>query len=229
MWVVNNLAHHWRPFWIFTFQRSRRSKRNHSSASSTATSANENESPQKSSKKSSSKQSSAKKSGAAAAKSRSASSASSSGSESSPKKSADKKSKKSSKESKKDPAPRAVPKKSATAKPIAKAVTTTKKQLSDNDSGLRTNSIISCHQFFQCFILVFTCGTQILKHRLKNAQVPPRPPPNPPPGNHLEVFRQACFTSETPKNFPVSFPLKLKFFQKPGTRVQTTSSHCRIS
>ena len=42
---------------------------------------------------------------------------------------------------------------------------------------------------------VFTCGTQVLKHRLKNGRFPPTPHP-PPPGNHFEVFRQACFTWE---------------------------------
>jgi len=116
----------------FIFQGSQPTKRNRSSASSTASSSNE--SPQKSGKKNSKSAGTnvptGKKSGAVT-RSRSASSATSSGSETSPKKSSDKKSKK----SKKDVAPRAVPKKSATAKPIAKPAVATKKQLSDNDSG----------------------------------------------------------------------------------------------
>ena len=47
---------------------------------------------------------------------------------------------------------------------------------------------VTTHFFYFLGIFIFfTCGTQVLKQRLKTPQVPP-------PGNHFEVFRQACFT-----------------------------------
>ena len=60
-------------------------------------------------------------------------------------------------------------------------------------------------------VSVFTCGTQVLKQSFQNHFYVFDPPP-PTPKIHLEVFRQACFNYETPKNFPVYFPLKRKFF-----------------
>ena len=51
--------------------------------------------------------------------------------------------------------------------------------------------LLKMQVMYQSF--VFTCGKQVLKHRLPTRPSSP-PPPLHSPGFHLQVFRQACFT-----------------------------------